>query len=187
MPDKDRHEDEPEFKVVDRRLFTPEGEKREGAEPRAPEPASAPLSSQQTPPDTNKVPHRGEPTSDPHRGEQTADPKRGDLRNEPSAQPQAADAHGAQVPVGHGGPATFEQLVMSLATTAMYQMGLVRNPGEEQPKFDLVGAKESIDLLDILQKKTTGNLTEEEAGLLEGSLYELRMVFVELSKAGRSR
>lgn len=174
MPDKDMHEDEPEFKVVDRRLFTPEGEKREGAEPLPPEPASAPLSSQQD-------------AAEPHLGDPSEDSKHGDVTNEPPPQPRAAEAPSSQAPIPHGAPATFEQLIISLATTAMYQMGLVGNPGEEQPKVDLAGAKESIDLLEILQKKTTGNLTEEEAGLLEGSLYELRMVFVELSKAGRGR
>jgi len=174
MRDKDRQEDEPEFKVVDRRLFTPEGERREGPEPIPPEPASAPLSSQQD--------------AEPHRGGPSGEPKRGDVTNEPPPQPRAAEAPSSQAPIPpHGAPATFEQLVMSLATTAMFQMGLVGNPGEEQPRVDLAGAKESIDLLEILQKKTTGNLTEDEAGLLEGSLYELRMVFVELSKAGRGR
>jgi hypothetical protein len=174
MRDKDRHEDEPEFKVVDRRLFTPEGEKREGAEPLPPEPASAPLSSQQA-------------AAEPHRGDPGKDQNRSEVPNQPPPRPQAAGAPGPQAPSRHAGPASFEQLIMSLATTAMYQMGLVGNPGEEQPKVDLAGAKESIDLLDILQKKTTGNLTEEEAGLLDGSIYELRMVFVELSKAGRGR
>jgi hypothetical protein len=183
MPDKDRPKDEPEFKVVDRRLFTSEGERREGSEPHLPEPASAPLASQQSAPES----HRGDPSKDPHRGDQTRDPKPGDARNQPPPQPRAAEAPSPQAPAGPGGPATFEQLIMSLATTAMYQMGLVRNPGEEQPRVDLAGAKESIDLLEILQKKTAGNLTEEEAGLVEGSLYELRMVFVELTKAGRVR
>jgi len=82
------------------------------------------------------------------------------------------------------GPASFEQLVMSLATTAMFQLGLMRNPGEENPRSDLPAAKETIDLLEILQEKTKGNLTEEEESLLSGSLYELRMVFVELSGRG---
>lgn len=173
MRDKDRQKHEPEFKVVDRRLFTPEGEKRKDAEPLPPESASAPLASQQATPE----PHR-----DPH-----GDPHRGDVGTNPPSHPPAAEAPGTQAHAQRGGPATFEQLVMSLATTAMFQMGLVRNPGDEQPRVDLAGAKESIDLLDILQKKTTGNLTEEEAGLLEGSIYELRMVFVELSKAGRGR
>ena len=174
MADKDKREDEPEFKVVDRRLFTPEGEKREGSEPRPPEPASPPLSSQPS-------------AANPDRGSSSADPSRSEVNNAPPPHPRAAEEQAPQSPAGHAGPASFEQLIMSLATTAMYQMGLVRNPGEGQPRVDLGGAKESIDLLEILQKKTAGNLTEEEAGLLEGSLYELRMVFVELSKAGRGR
>jgi hypothetical protein len=177
MPDKDRQEHEPEFKVVDRRLFTSEGERREGAEPRPPEPANPPLSSQQA----------AEPVRDPLRGDLGQDQHLSDAKKQPPPHPSATETPGPQAHAQRGGPVTFEQLVMSLATTAMFQMGLVRNPGEEQPRVDLAGAKESIDLLDILQKKTTGNLSEEEAGLLEGSIYELRMVFVELSKAGRGR
>ena len=75
---------------------------------------------------------------------------------------------------------------MSLATTAMFQLGLVANSTDETPRVDLIAAKETIDLLDILKQKTQGNLTPQEEGLLTGSLYELRMVFVELSgKTGR--
>ena len=178
MPDKDRRDEEPEFKVVDRRQFTPEGEKREGAELRPPETERAPLSPQQAPPD---------PGQSAGRVASGKDPKQGEAKSQPSPEPQTAEAQGAQTPRRHAGPASFDQLVMSLATTAMYQMGLVGNPGDERPPVDLAGAKESIDLLDILQKKTAGNLTEDEAGLLEGSIYELRMVFVELTKAGRGR
>ncbi|OFW01636.1 MAG: hypothetical protein A3G20_01815 [Acidobacteria bacterium RIFCSPLOWO2_12_FULL_59_11] len=77
---------------------------------------------------------------------------------------------------------------MSLVTTAMYQMGLAVRPGEVAPPPDLLAAQETIELLTILQQKTKGNLTKEEEQLLTNGLYELRMVFVELSrKAGRGR
>ncbi|MGH8649605.1 MAG: DUF1844 domain-containing protein, partial [Burkholderiales bacterium] len=76
----------------------------------------------------------------------------------------------------------FEQLVMSLLTTAMFQMGLAARPGEPPPPPDLAAAQETIDLLTMLQEKTKGNLTREEEEVLTGGLYEIRMAFVELTR-----
>ncbi len=80
------------------------------------------------------------------------------------------------------GPVNFQHLVLSLATTAMFQLGMMGNPGEEQPQANIAAAQETIDLLNVLEKKTKGNLTQEEEGLLTNSLYELRMCFVEVSR-----
>ena len=80
------------------------------------------------------------------------------------------------------GPASFEQLVMSLATTAMFQLGLMPGPGGERIPADMPNAQRTVDLLQVLQEKTTGNLTPNESRLLDEVLYELRMTFVELQK-----
>ena len=75
---------------------------------------------------------------------------------------------------------------MSLVTSAMLQLGLAAPPGEPAPRPDLPAAQETIDLLALLQQKTKGNLTREEEEILSGSLSELRLAFVELSRrAGR--
>ena len=98
------------------------------------------------------------------------------------------ESHQAERSPDRMGPITFEHLVMSLATTAMLQLGLVNGPGNEHPPVDLPAATETIDLLEILQQKTKGNLTEHEDELLTGSLYELRMAFVNVSGSlGRGR
>jgi hypothetical protein len=76
----------------------------------------------------------------------------------------------------------FERLVASLYMTAMMQMGLVHEEGQ-QPVADLLGAKQTIDSLGLLQEKTKGNLTDPEQHLLQNCLYELRMGFVELTNA----
>jgi len=73
-------------------------------------------------------------------------------------------------------------LVMSLMTTAMFQMGLAARPGEQPPPPDFAAAQETIELLTALQEKTKGNLTLTEADMLTGGLYELRMAFVELTR-----
>lgn len=154
MPD--RKQDEPgEFKVVDRRLFTPDGQRRAGVEPEPPKPEPPPP-----------------PT--PRAESAATQPKSG-----PSQAQPASDDHG---------PVRFDHLVMSLVTTAMLQMGLAARPGEPPPRPDLVAAQETIELLTMLQQKTKGNLTREEEEALSGSLAELRLAFVELSRrAGRGR
>jgi len=76
---------------------------------------------------------------------------------------------------------TFEKLVASLYMTAMMQRGLMVHEGEE-PRADILGARQTIDTLGLLQDKTKGNLTPAEQTLLQQSLFELRMAFLELTK-----
>jgi hypothetical protein len=76
----------------------------------------------------------------------------------------------------------FETLVSYLSTTAMFQLGLVAGPSGERIPSDMPNAKRTINLLEVLQEKTQGNLTASESRLLEDVLYELRMSFVEMQK-----
>jgi hypothetical protein len=76
----------------------------------------------------------------------------------------------------------FETLVSYLSTTAMFQLGLIPGPSGEHIPADMPNAKRTLDLLEVLQKKTHGNLTASESRLLEDVLYELRMTFVETQK-----
>jgi hypothetical protein len=96
----------------------------------------------------------------------------------PSAAPAEPEAEEDFEP-GAGG---FETLVSYLSTTAMFQMGLLAGPGGERIPPDMVNARRTISLLEVLQEKTQGNLTAEEAKLLDDILYELRMSFVEMEK-----
>ncbi len=78
---------------------------------------------------------------------------------------------------------TFASLVISLATTAAVHFGDVADPTSGQPgEPNLEGAKQMIDILGVLQEKTRGNLSPEEAGILERVLYELRLRFVEVQQ-----
>jgi uncharacterized protein DUF1844 len=82
-----------------------------------------------------------------------------------------------------GDPAAdFETLVSYLSTTAMFQLGLLAGPGGERIPPDLVNAQRTINLLEVLLRKTRGNLTPDEQNLLEATLYELRLGFVEVNK-----
>ena len=72
----------------------------------------------------------------------------------------------------------FSTFVLSLSSSAMMHMGETELPGGGTVKKDLDLAKQSIDILEILQEKTKGNLTEDEAGILQELLYTLRVTYV---------
>jgi hypothetical protein len=77
---------------------------------------------------------------------------------------------------------TFERLVESFYMTALLQMGAIRPEGES-PAVDIMGARQTIDSITILQEKTKGNLTEREQTLLQNVLFELRMAWIEITNA----
>jgi len=79
----------------------------------------------------------------------------------------------------------FSSLCLSLGTSALYHLGVVGDPetGAKAPAPNLPLAQQTIDILGMLQVKTQGNLEAEEAKLLEGMLFELRMRFVEVRDA----
>ena len=73
---------------------------------------------------------------------------------------------------------TFSTFVLSLASSALVQLGEVPNPETGATEQDLVIAKHTIDILTMLEEKTSPCLDSDEARLLEGILYELRMKYV---------
>lgn len=75
--------------------------------------------------------------------------------------------------------ALFAQLVMQQANMAMMLLGKVAHPESGQVVKDLEAASLFIDQLEMLEGKTKGNLTKEEAGLLKQSLMSLRLAYVE--------
>jgi len=77
---------------------------------------------------------------------------------------------------------SFEQIVHSVYMTSIIQLGGVTKEGE-QPRVDLIGARQSIDMLSVLAEKTKGNLSPEETRLLDNALFELRMGFLEITQA----
>ena len=80
------------------------------------------------------------------------------------------------------GSMTFDRLVQSIYMTAAVQMGAGTEPNE-QPRIDILGARQSIDMLGVLEEKTKGNLTEEEKRLLQTALFDLRMSFLDITNA----
>jgi Domain of unknown function (DUF1844) len=74
----------------------------------------------------------------------------------------------------------FEKFVASLYMTTLMQLGLAAPQGEK-PTLDLIGARQTIDILGILNDKTKGNLTAAEESTLRNILYELRMAYLEVT------
>ncbi len=73
---------------------------------------------------------------------------------------------------------TFATFVYSLSTSALVHLGEIPEPISEKMDRNLPLAKQTIDILGILQEKTQGNLTPEEENLLNSFLYDLRMRYV---------
>ncbi len=81
----------------------------------------------------------------------------------------------------------FAALVSMLATQALYSLGAVQVKGQEHKEPDLELARYNIDMLETLEEKTKGNLTDDEKRVLENTLSELRMGFVAISDKAASR
>ena len=178
MPEKKQ---ESGFTVTDRRLFTSEGELRSDVPEEKPSAeSSAKASAVATPPSSESAPSA------------IADPN---VPPPPSAEEQKANADAyrkssndmdARVELsGHSAKElemTFERFMASLYMSAMLQLGMMHEEGG-QPRIDLIGARQTIDTLALLQEKTKGNLTPAESNFLQNVLYELRMAYVEVTNA----
>ncbi len=197
MPQKQKEED---FVVTDRRKFNIEGEMlhpRTEEEPAAPEVkpepagapeeevvAAAPASSLDARLEEAKLPE-GEDASSPF--EQFTPPTEEEtaasVRAYSATAERMEDLMRANDPGGRREPpANFERLVQSFYFTAIVQLGL-NTPQGQQVRVDLMGSKQTIDLLGVLAEKTKGNLTPDEDKLLQSVLFELRMAFLEMTQA----
>jgi hypothetical protein len=77
---------------------------------------------------------------------------------------------------------TIEHVIQSIYLSAVVAMGAAAEPGQK-PRIDILGARQSIDMLTVLEEKTRGNLDEKEQRLLQNMLFELRMMFLEITNA----
>lgn len=95
----------------------------------------------------------------------------------------AAAPAGPGSPPGAGEKLGFSDLVRMLATQALMYMGAYPDPQTGKAIVALDVAKIHVDLLDVLEQKTKGNLSDEETKMLTGMLSELRVQFVEIARA----
>jgi hypothetical protein len=157
---KDMSEEQPTFKVVDRRPFNPDGSPRE--------------LSQQEKDEAERVAKAAEVENAAARAmapEKTS-----------SAEPPRPASH-SEEPHSHAGdplddPASFLSLIMSLASNAAASLGMMPHPVTGETGVDLQTAKHWIDVLGMLERKTKGNLDRQEAQTVENLLADLRMQYV---------
>jgi hypothetical protein len=100
-----------------------------------------------------------------------------------AAQEEAEDKEKQQEEQQHGPlpEGNLAALISMLATQALFALGLLQIKGQEERKPDLELAKYNIDMLQVLEEKTKGNLTKEEEIVLSNTLNELRMSYVKVA------
>jgi hypothetical protein len=195
MPEKP-----PVFTVTDRRKFTLEGELRDESAlsdreeaPKAkaaPEPVSGPRLV------TPAAPKGLEPEPQPAHAQAASGGPEAETPPEVSAQDEAAAHHAyqqssehietmlraANPAAGAVPPVSIEHVIQSIYVSAVVALGAATEPGQK-PRIDILGARQSIDMLGVLQEKTKGNLSEKEQRLLQNALFEVRMMFLEVTNA----
>ncbi len=183
-------EKEPQVTFIDRRKISSDGEiRREAAVPEKDQPSAA---APQPAPASSPAPATG-----PQAVESAVPEAAGDELPPGPTQAETEQSHAAyretteqidnmlrekSPDAARMGPVGFEHLVQSMYMTAMMALGAGTQPGEK-PRIDLMGARQTIDLLAVLGDKTKGNLTADEQRLLESALFELRMMFLEITNA----
>jgi len=158
-------EEQPVFKVVDRRPFNPDGTPRE-------------LSSQE-----KEEADRAAKAAEVENAAAKAIKADASAETPPrtTARAERRPSHADGDPLDD--PASFPSLVMSLASNAAASLGMMPHPVTGETGVDLKTAKHWIDILGMLERKTQGNLDEQEAQILENLLADLRMQYVSFTNA----
>lgn len=195
-----------EFVVTDRRRFGTEGEPRPDAPVVEEEKPATPAAGQATPPAATPtsakqpVPPPAEHAAQGAGGQasQTAvNEQEEEMAPPPTAEEQHAQSEAYKasnkkidelISAAGKAPAqgplemNFERVIESFYMSALIQMGAIRQDNEP-PRVDIIGARQTIDSITVLQEKTRGNLTDREKTLLQNVLFELRMAFIEITNA----
>jgi hypothetical protein len=80
-------------------------------------------------------------------------------------------------------PASLATLISNFATQALIGLGRLPGPGAEKPEIDLEMARYAIDMIEVLEQKTAGNVDETETQLMRTALDDLRMAYLNVAKA----
>jgi Domain of unknown function (DUF1844) len=181
------------FTVTDKRKFTLDGERRDDAPPTEHEqeqaaapPAAATKVVTMPAPETREEPQgqeaeagAGEAELPQFSAQETAEQN---VAYQESSKQLDDMLRQANPGMGPAGTISFEHIIQSFYVSAMIAMGAGTEPGQK-PRVDILGARQSIDMLALLQEKTKGNLTQKEEATLQNVLFELRMMFLEITNA----
>lgn len=190
-----------EFVVTDRRRFGTEGDPRPDAQVAEEEKPATPPAAQATAPAAKPAPPAQVQPSQSAQTQVQPGPPETEQEEEMAAPPTAEEQHeqseqykasgkkiddmiaaAGKAPQGAPLEMNFEHVIESFYMSALIQMGAIRQDNEP-PRVDIIGARQTIDSLAILQEKTKGNLTDREKTLLQNVLFELRMAFIEITNA----
>ena len=97
---------------------------------------------------------------------------------ETPAAAESTEAAAAEPPMGELPPVSFEIHVSSIATQVLVALGQLADPIEGKPRINLDFAKFQIDMLEMLEEKTKGNLSIPENNMLKDAVHQLRMMYV---------
>src|SRR6185503_3225164 len=167
-------EDQPTFKVTDRRLFNADGSPRDLPPEEKPEPQAA------VAPEAAAAAPAAEAQATPEEVSASAAPESQDAAEEP---PAAEEEFTEEDLADARDPASFVSFLMSIASNAASALGMMEHPVTHQRDVDVELGKHWIDVLGMLQKKTAGNVTPQEKRMIEGLLADLRMQYVSLVNA----
>lgn len=167
------NEDQPTFKITDRRLFNADGSPRDVPVEEKPEPkaVSTPEPKAVAPEAVAAAP---QVETKPEPEVRATAPEEAAFGDAEVTEEELADAQD---------PASFISFVMSIASNAASALGMMEHPVTHQRDVDPELGKHWIDILGMLQKKTAGNLSVAERNMLEGLLHDLRMQYVALINA----
>jgi predicted secreted protein len=143
-------EEEKGFVVKDRRIFTEEDKETGAGDEKT-----------QTDPSTDEE-VQSQPSTEKARETEAPEPSKTDASEE---QPQFPEIN-------------FPTFVVSLNASALLHLGAIEDPTTGQKTKNLPMAKQTIDILSMLEEKTAGNLNNEEKNLLKNILYDLRLMYV---------
>jgi Domain of unknown function (DUF1844) len=192
--------DTPKFEVIDRRKLKAQEEQESApaaerektpdtpAQPAKPTEAAGPRLVTETPvqPAAEKQSVAPSPSTHEPESEQlppaptTQESKEQKAAYDASAQRIEEMARAQNPSMGAQPPVTFEHLIQQFYLSGLIQMGVGTQQGE-RAQIDILGARSTIDLLGVLAEKTRGNLTPAEDRMLQSVLYELRMMFLEIT------
>lgn len=152
-------DDKPEIKIVDRRSFTTDGRRRAEGESgaAAPEPAAA---------------------KDAGAGASPSGPPSKETRQPVQGSGFTMNPPGETDRIRAGRDAAFLNLCVSLYESGCIHLGLTGEGAEGEPPRDLEAARGAVEMLEMLKRKTHGNLSEEEQQILDSLLAELQMAYV---------
>ena len=163
---------QPTFKVTDRRLFNADGSPRDLPPEETPERKAEVVEPPQPVAEVFEPP---QPVAEVDT--QASTPL---LPEPPADQPEEEEFDDAELEGAHD-PASFVNFLMSIAQNAASALGMMEHPVTHQREVDLELGKHWIDVIGMLQRKTKGNLSKQEQQMIEGLLSDLRMQYVSLA------